>query len=169
MSKHSDTNSEALLLRGCAWRTANQGIIRTRRKSLVLSSLASAPVIATPTRERTTSEAAPGPKRSTNGPAAALRHPHRQYLAAEHRKHTYLTSKYQPVGALDSKCPSSVSYFAAIRLRVVCKKAHHTFDYRRRRLPRLGLKHSPYGKNCNNNRDNPVLYGRSQVQRGSQD
>jgi len=120
-------------------------------------------------RERTTSEAAPGPKRSTNGPAAALRHPHRQYLAAEHRKHTYLTSKYQPVGALDSKCPSSVSYFAAIRLRVVCKKAHHTFDYRRRRLPRLGLKHSPYGKNCNNNRDNPVLYGRSQVQRGSQD
>ena len=95
--------------------------------------------------------------------------PHRQYLAAENKKHTYLTSKYQPVGALDSKCPSSVSYFAAIRLRVVCKKAHHTFDYRRRRLPRLGLKHSPYGKNCNNNRDNPVLYGRSQVQRGSQD
>jgi hypothetical protein len=64
-------------------------------------------------RERTTSEAAAPSKRSTHGPAAALRLPHRQYLAAEHRKHTYLTSKYQPVGALDSKCPSSVSYFAS--------------------------------------------------------
>ena len=64
-------------------------------------------------RERTTSEAAPGPKRSTNGPAAALQLPHRQYLAAAHRKHTYLTSKYQPVGALDSKCPSSVSSLAS--------------------------------------------------------
>ena len=52
-SKYSDTNSEALLLRGCAWRTANQGIIRTRRKSPVLLSLASAPVIATPTPAQT--------------------------------------------------------------------------------------------------------------------
>jgi hypothetical protein len=59
-------------------------------------------------RERTTSEAAPGPKRNSHGPAAALHLPHRQYLAAAHRKPTCLTSKYQPVGALDSKCPSSV-------------------------------------------------------------
>ena len=64
-------------------------------------------------RERTTSEAAAPPNRSTHGPAATLRHPHRQYLAAAHRKHTCLTSKYQPAGALDSKCPSSVSSLAS--------------------------------------------------------
>ena len=64
-------------------------------------------------RERTTSEAAPGPKRSTPGPAAALQLPHRQYLAAAHRKYTCLTSKYQLAGALDSKCPTSVSSLAS--------------------------------------------------------
>jgi len=64
-------------------------------------------------RECTTSEAAPGPKRSTHGSAAALELPHWQYLAAENKKYTYLTSKYQPVGALDSKCPSSVSSLAS--------------------------------------------------------
>jgi hypothetical protein len=64
-------------------------------------------------RERITSEATAPSKRSTHGPAAALWLHHCQYLAAAHRKHTCLTSKYQPVGALDSKCPSSVFSLAS--------------------------------------------------------
>jgi len=56
-------------------------------------------------RECTTSEAAPGPKPSTHGASSALRLHHRQLSALAHRKPTCLTSKYLPVGHLDSKCP----------------------------------------------------------------